>query len=441
MDLTNLILTGDYFIFFAYAILAFYFFKFVLFRKADKSFKRVMGFFLIFKIACSLLLCLLQVYYWKVSDNFGFFTETKNFVKLISTDLSNIKYFFLSVDSYNDKIKFDNSLTAAYNSIGVESNFLVTKFSTLFYPFAFGRYMIVTLFFALISAAAQLKFYALLVNRYPQIKRGIAIGVLFMPSVVIYSSYITKETLCITFMSIGIFNLFQLINKKKVVANFFLLSLNLLLIGIVKLYVLGIIALALLMVIFVKWTLHFWRGSVLSKIFIAVFLAGFMWLFLSNLDFFDPYILDFATVSNTFQEGYNAADETSAFELGELETSFAGLLKKAPLGLYTTYFRPHLWEVTKPIILFSALESFFVLILTFWAIFSRWKHIGHLMRTDLFVNFSVWFVILFGTIVGLTTFNFGTLIRYKIPAVPFLMVFVFLLLNSRSKKTIPLPGN
>ena len=179
---------------------------------------------------------------------------------------------------------------------------------------------------------------------------------------------------------------------------------------------------------------HFLRGSILSKIFIWIFLVVFSLALFSNLDYFDSYIADFATKSNTFQQQYNSLDETSSFEFGEVETSLSGLLKKAPLGIYTTYFRPHLWEVNKPIILFSALESFFVLLLTFWALIIRRKFIRPLLRKDIFVNVSLYYVLIFGVIVGLTTFNFGSLVRYKIPAVPFLLLFIFLLLSTKQKE-------
>ena len=116
-NLNDLILAGDYFLFFAYAILAYYFLKLVVFKKAGADFKRIMAFFFLFKVVCTLVMSLLLVYYWGVSDNMGFFAESRNFVKLIRTDGSNIKYFFLPVEAYNDKIQFDNNefeLTARF---------------------------------------------------------------------------------------------------------------------------------------------------------------------------------------------------------------------------------------------------------------------------------------------------------------------------------------
>lgn len=395
----------------------------------DKDFKRVMGFFFLIKSFMCLVMVLLIIYYWGVSDNIAFFFETKNFVRLVKTDISNLGYFFASADQYNEKIRLDNVLSAAINSNGMESNFLVTKFMTILYPLAFGRYLIINFLFSVIANIGQLKLYYVLTTRYPHIKRGIAIGVLFMPSILMHSSYISKETLCVGFIGFTVYNCYQLINKKHRALNLIALLFNILMIGILKVYVLFTFIAALFIVFLIKAIVQLWKGSVISKGATVFFLGIGLFFFFSNLDFFDPYIIKFANSSNTFQEQYQAVDESSSFEFGHLETSFSGLLQNIPSGIYTTYFRPQLWEVTKPIILFNALESFFVFALTLYAVISRRKYFFQLTRTDIVANLSLWFVLIFGIIVGLSTFNFGTLIRYKIPAIPFLILFVFLLLG------------
>jgi hypothetical protein len=151
-------------------------------------------------------------------------------------------------------------------------------------------------------------------------------------------------------------------------------------------------------------------------------------LFIFNINFFNPYVLSFVDTSNNFQQYYNNDfGETSSFEIGEIELSAVGLLKKMPIGFYSTYFRPHLWEVKKPIVLFSALESFFILALTLFTLIKKGKYLFELIRKDLFARLSLYYTIVLGIIIGLNTFNFGTLIRYKVPVVPFAWLFVFLL--------------
>ncbi|MEP7254552.1 MAG: hypothetical protein ABI666_02195 [Ferruginibacter sp.] len=126
--------------------------------------------------------------------------------------------------------------------------------------------------------------------------------------------------------------------------------------------------------------------------------------------------------------------DTSAFEFGEIETSFSGLLSKIPFGLYTCYFRPYLWEINKPIILFSAIESFLCFLMLLAAIVKRGRNFTTVLRENTMTYIMFIFVLMLGIIIGITTFNFGTLVRYKSPAVPFLWLFIFLLLYSKPKE-------
>jgi len=430
-NLRELISQGDYFILFAYAILGYFGVKYFFFRHTSKNFKKLLAIFFTFKIACAVLMTLLIIYYWGVSDNVAYFNEAGNITKLIKRDFWNIRYFFLPVEYYKDRLALEPDLmTNTSNIIGLESNFIVAKFCALFYPLALGKYLLVNFFFALFACVGQLKMYLAISNRYPQQKKKLAIGILFIPNVLLYSSYINKETLCMAFIGFALYYFYRIQKREKIVQHGFLLLLNLLLIGMVKYYVLVAFAAALLLVYLLKLIYFLWKKSFFSRIFIIVTLVVSGYFFFSNLSFFDKYIVDFADTSNLFQKGYNADyGETTSFEFGEIETSFSGLLQKMPLGIFTTYFRPQLWEVNKPIMVISALESFIILVLLCWTLFIKRKYLRTLLKKDAFLNISLYYILIFGVIVGLTTFNFGTLVRYKIPAVPFLLVFIIMLSN------------
>jgi hypothetical protein len=186
--------------------------------------------------------------------------------------------------------------------------------------------------------------------------------------------------------------------------------------------------LAILLLLFFQFVGVMFRHSLITRSFILLFIAGLLLLIYNKLDFFDPYALKFVDTSNFYQQYYNNDfGETSSFEIGEIETTLKGLLGKMPIGIYTTYFRPHLWEVKKPIVLFSALESFLILAFAVWAFFKNGRYLFALIREDFFARLAMYYAIVLGIIIGLTTFNFGTLIRYKVPVVPFAWLFVFLL--------------
>jgi hypothetical protein len=59
-----------------------------------------------------------------------------------------------------------------------------------------------------------------------------------------------------------------------------------------------------------------------------------------------------------------------------------------------------------------------------------------------FLGFCAVFVLLFGTGVGLATTNLGTLVRYRMPLIPFFAVLlVTLLQRSRQSVAVPTPAS
>ncbi|MFN8307713.1 MAG: hypothetical protein U0T79_13130 [Ferruginibacter sp.] len=136
-----------------------------------------------------------------------------------------------------------------------------------------------------------------------------------------------------------------------------------------------------------------------------------------------------------YQNLYNDGSSMASFEIGEIQSTFWGILSKSPLGFYTTYFRPNLWEAKNLVLLFSALEAFALLLMVLYSLFKRGKYLFALLKESFISRVLFLYIIIMGMIIGLTTFNFGTLIRYKVPVVPFLWIFALLLSNYRKEKT------
>jgi hypothetical protein len=136
----------------------------------------------------------------------------------------------------------------------------------------------------------------------------------------------------------------------------------------------------------------------------------------------------------------SVSQEGSAYRLGELDGTFAGMVKLAPQAINVSLFRPYLWEVKNPLMLLSALESFIFLLLTLKLIFKMgiiniWAKITSMP----YLLFCLIFTLVFAFAVGLNSNNFGTLVRYKIPFVPFyasLLLILFHQANVKSAKKL-----
>jgi hypothetical protein len=126
--------------------------------------------------------------------------------------------------------------------------------------------------------------------------------------------------------------------------------------------------------------------------------------------------------------------EGSGYYLGEQDGSLGSMAKLAPKAIGTALFRPFIWEAHNPVMLLSALEAAFILLFTlriFWksGIFRTLSTIGQNPVLVLCFIFSL----VFAASVGITSGNFGTLVRYKIPMIPFYLGGLYILQSLAQK--------
>jgi hypothetical protein len=128
---------------------------------------------------------------------------------------------------------------------------------------------------------------------------------------------------------------------------------------------------------------------------------------------------------DSFKRNYEAVqndDERSraTLEIKEIDLSPAGMITHSPVAVFTCLFRPFIWESRKIFILFSAFESMLLLCATLYVMF-KLKFFGFFreLLSNPFVLVSFIMSIFFALIIGFTTYNFGTMARYKIILLPF----------------------
>jgi hypothetical protein len=108
------------------------------------------------------------------------------------------------------------------------------------------------------------------------------------------------------------------------------------------------------------------------------------------------------------------------------------MIRLAPQAVNVSLFRPYLWEVNNPLMLLSGLESTVLLLLSLYILFRENIRVFTAIRqADVF--FALVFSITFAFAVGVSTYNFGTLVRYKIPMLPF-FALALILISDYSKR-------
>ena len=127
-------------------------------------------------------------------------------------------------------------------------------------------------------------------------------------------------------------------------------------------------------------------------------------------------------------------EKGSAYDLGELTPGLAGMLSKFPQAVTVTLFRPYLWEANKIIVFLNALESLAIFLITIKLLISIGiKKIIRSLKSDYTIQFTLIFSVIFAFFVGISTYNFGTLSRYKIPCIPFYLLTLVLMYYQHAK--------
>ncbi|HYG52947.1 MAG TPA: hypothetical protein VD905_18730, partial [Flavobacteriales bacterium] len=108
----------------------------------------------------------------------------------------------------------------------------------------------------------------------------------------------------------------------------------------------------------------------------------------------------------------------STYYIGSYDPTWTDIMKMAPRAFYAGLFQPTFLDVRNPIMLLSALESFVIMLSFILAIVFFQKQEKHQVNMILC---STVIILILCTIIGLATANFGSLVRYKVPVLPFVI--------------------
>jgi hypothetical protein len=260
-----------------------------------------------------------------------------------------------------------------------------------------------------------------------------------------------KDSICLGGVGFIINILYRAYQKKKIsIVNIFFLLLLGYIIMIIKSYILAVVVASLAVMLF---------SLFLKRIKNPVFKFGFIGLFafaalivLATLNVTEQ-ILEITQESVDQIKGYqsvysniNESDESSkaGFASADVAPTIGGLISHMPFAIFTCLYRPFLWESRKVTILMTSLESMILLYYTLY-LMRKTKFFGffRMIFNSPALLFCFILSMLFSLIIGFTTFNFGTMIRYKIILLPF---FYFMLVNMYSrtkpaKVVTPPPGS
>ncbi len=121
----------------------------------------------------------------------------------------------------------------------------------------------------------------------------------------------------------------------------------------------------------------------------------------------------------------------SKIDVNKLDANLASILKNIPQALVNTLFRPTIFESKNYLSLFAAIENLLLMALLLVTSLYFKKPLPD--ERAIFI-FCLSFVFILFSIAGLTTPVLGALVRYKIPALPYLVILLLVLIDTDKLK-------
>ncbi len=388
---------------------------------------------LLLKMVGAIGVGLIYQFYYGGGDTFAYFSHgARHIVNAFQDDFSiGTKLLTANGEFDPETYKYASKIWMYRDT----TSYFIVRIATVFGLITFNTYSAVALLFAFFSFWGLWLMYQSFYKIYPELKWPLAIAIFFIPTVFFWGSGILKDTVTLGAVGFLVYAFIQIFfERKHILFNSLLLLLAIYVIYSVKLYILLSLAPAM-----VFWFFIYRIGripSLVAKVLIAPFLL-FIGLFLAYYvalkagEDNDKYALD--KIAETAQvtaydiRYWTGKDAGSGYSLGELDGTIGSMIKLAPQAVNVALFRPYLWEVRNPLMLLSAIEAFILFVL-FIRLIIRNK-IGHIISSIKvpIILFCLIFSLVFAFGVGISTYNFGTLSRYRIVMVPFFLIAIFLI--------------
>jgi hypothetical protein len=131
-----------------------------------------------------------------------------------------------------------------------------------------------------------------------------------------------------------------------------------------------------------------------------------------------------------FSEGQNV------YTLGGIMSTPKEVVINIPEAINVTFFRPYVWEVNNATMFLGSVESLFLMIVFIYVLVISRKVLFKVLTQNYEVIFMMIFSTTYAFVVGISSYNFGALSRYKIPAVMFFVVSLIIIRQSSYFKKI-----
>lgn len=381
---------------------------------------------LFLKLLCGVLLGLLYFLYYGGGDTVVYYKGSLILTRLAHEDVAAyIRLLFFnefSSKAFRTSVPFSQFP-------GFTNSFFLIKLLSLLNLLTNNSYYLNGLYFSLFSFWGAAKLTAVLAQAFPAYKSAGAVAFLFFPSVVFWSSGLLKDAVLFGSMCWVISFFLMLAYRQRLHTTTLLLApIIILLFCRIKFFLafmlLPLLLLYLLVKLLAKYSRYLQSHSrqvLLMAVAVVIFaLAGGL-VFKVYLDGFF-----YINLVESYQHMLALSQEKPHIEYHTLAPTIASFAVHAPEAVLSAIYRPFLWEYGNWLFVLLGLENMVLLLLSVLAVGAALRGKKPDIMTEHVLFMAV--ILLFAAVFGLSTPNFGTLSRYRVAFLPFL---VYLLLQNQ----------
>lgn len=301
-------------------------------------------------------------------------------------------------------------------------NKTIMRFNAIVRLFSFGNIYIHMVIMAFLSFLGCFVLFKALRSVFKTNKHLLLFSAFLVPSCWFWTSGLMKEGLMMLAVGFAFYFLVKLYHKFTIWSLLgFVISCSLMFTS--KVYVLPAFLPAVFFLFVAKKMNIKYQLITFASILLV---SGVLVVFSGNIFGYD-IISTLSGKQNDFINYIELQDDPgSTYNLTRLSPSLKSFLLLIPEGLLNSFFRPFPSEVNSAFMLFSFLEIVLFVIIAILTIIFFKKPDTDTMR---FILFSAMFILFLYVVVGVYTPNTGSIVRYRTPALPFLVAMMFSMID------------
>lgn len=396
------------------------------------------------KMIGTVIMALLYRFFFDGGDTFNYFNGASTMFRTLTNEFwSGVELYLYHPDNYSESTRMlANRATKGFHPGDPET--LIYKIGGWLSLITFRSYFGICLFITYYAFSGYWKLYMVFVDLYPKYVHHFAFGILLIPTSCLYGTGLMKDPIVTGALCYMTYDVYQLLFKKRHrVMSYIRIPISFYFLVTIKAYIIAMFIPPLFFWIFLTRMMKV-KSSILRKFLWPITIVTIGSISIAGSNFLGSQVSSRYTLENALESSVKIANWIAyktevgggtSYSLGKLEPNIQSVLSKIPAALNVTFFRPYFWDVKGPAYYPIVIESLLTMLFTIY-VFLRvgvFRAFG-LMFKDPNLFFCLSFAILFGFFVGFISQNFGALVRYKLPCMPFYYSGLIILLSYSKRK-------